>query len=165
MVCVGQSPLQPMRYSFWSIAILLPLVLAASVEHQESKGGGAMSAWPNFFTSKVSLPLNFILMVNTAGMREFQIRFTWDPGLSFWHRLHHPFGQQSLPEVGQGEGGRQDESDERQTSEALLKFSRFWGLSREKVTNYLLLSVFLTALLTFRLTGCLTAHIFLGRAP
>ena len=109
LVCVGQSPLQPMRYSFWSIAILLPLVLAASVEHRESKGGGAMSAWPNFFMSKVSLPLNFILMVNTA-MREFQIRFTWDPGLSFWHRLHHPFGQLSLPEVGQGEGGRRSTS-------------------------------------------------------
>ena len=122
MVCVGQSPLQPMRYSFWSIAILVPIVLAASVEHRDGKGGGAMSAWPNFFMSKVSLPLNFILMVNTA-MREFQIRFTWDPGLSFWHRLHHPFGQLSLPEVGQGEGGRQDESDERQTSETSLKFS------------------------------------------
>ena len=122
LACVGQIPFQSMRYSFWSIAILVPIVLAASVEHRESKGGGAMSAWTNFFMSKVSLPLNFILMVNTA-MREFQIRFTWDPGLSFWHRLHHPFGQLSLPEVGQGEGGRQDESDERQTSETSLKFS------------------------------------------
>ena len=28
MVCVGQSPLQQMRYSIWSIAFLLPLVLA-----------------------------------------------------------------------------------------------------------------------------------------
>ena len=88
---------------------MFPLVLAASVEHRESKGVAAMSAWPNFFMSKVSLPLNFILMVNTA-MREFQIRFTWDPNLSFWNRLHHPFGQLSLPEVGQGEGGRRSTS-------------------------------------------------------
>ena len=66
LACVGQIPFQSMRYSFWSIAILVPIVLAASVEHRESKGGGAVSAWANFFMSKVSLLLNFISMVNTA---------------------------------------------------------------------------------------------------